>query len=212
MLLLEYEKCVLEWFHAAYPPLITALYGDDLDVLLSKDAIVKYPSLLYTRDGGDFAYPRPLDFYGDLVSSDGSGSRRAHVRCFAWEQEYHARIVVEKQSEAWELLNVLRQRWSYNSYVYVRHPDATELQAVGLRLLSMGVESEADNLERTGAKRWVKVHWKSQLVIDNFDIAEGWRGYRLWIESGADGERVFVKQWDFDLDKEVLPVEGEVLC
>lgn len=198
MLLLEYEKCVLQWFHAAYPALTTALYGAKVDVLLAKDAIIKYPSLLYTREGGEFQYSRPIDFYGERVSSDGEAVRKTHVRCFPWEQEYNANIYVEKQSEAWELLNVLRQRWSYNSYVYVRHPDVDDVLPVGLRLLGMGVEDESDNLEKTGARRMVKVHWKSQLVVDDYDIQQGWDGYRLWIEEGVEGERVLVKQWDFD--------------
>lgn len=198
MLLMEYEKCVLQWFHAAYPALTTALYGAKVDVLLAKDAIVKYPSMLYTREGGEFQYSRPIDFYGERVENEGELPRAVHVRCFPWEQEYHANIYVEKQSEAWELLNVLRQRWSYNSYVYVRHPDVEDLLPVGLRLLGMGVEDEADNLEKTGARRMVKVHWKSQLIVDNYDVSEGWKGYRLWIESGLDGERVLVREWNFE--------------
>lgn len=46
MLLLQYEKAVLEWFHAAYPKLREMIYAADIDKLLSKDAIVKYPSLI----------------------------------------------------------------------------------------------------------------------------------------------------------------------
>lgn len=203
MLLIEYEKCILQWFHAAYPSLTTALYGESLDVLLSKDSIVKYPSLLYTRAGGEFQYPRPLDFYGEVTSPDGVSPRIEHVRCFSWEQEYNARILVEKQSEAWDVLNLIRQRWSYQSYVYVRHPESSDLLPVGLRLLGMGVGSEADNLDKTGAKRSVTIRWKSQLIVDNYDLSQGWDGYRLWIESGVDGERVLVKQWDFDKDTAV---------
>lgn len=197
MLLLQYEKAVLEWFHAAYPKLREMIYADDIDKLLSKDAIVKYPSLIYSREDSDIVSGVPYDSYE--TDADGNLQR---IRTFPFDQIYTAKLVTEKQSDIWAIANAIRQHWSYDSYAHVRPKGADWLLNVGMRLLSFRVESERDNLDRKGARRVLTMRWRSVLQLEDYDEAMRWLGYRIYIvPNGVEAEEWLVAQGD-------LPIGG----
>lgn len=196
MLVLQYEKGVLEWFNCALPQLTEAFYTEDLDSLLSRDVIVKYPSMFFTRESDTMLLPRPYDSF--CTRDDGSVD---HMRGFAFEQQYKAHIVVERQADAFHVANVLRQFWSHNSYVMLRHPDGEWVLPVGLRFLGMRIVSERSNTDQKGACRLVEVVWKSQLLLEAYDAWPRWEGYRLWVTpDGVRAEEFLAREEEFKGD------------
>lgn len=194
MLVLQYESAVLEWFNRAIPALKEAVYAESIDAVLSRDSIVKYPSMVYTRVSSDMELPRPFDVFEDGVC----GGVVSHMRCFSWEQEYLAKIVVERQADALRVANELRQCWSHDSYVFVRHTDSDAPTPVGLRFLGLRIDSERSNLDKVGACRVVNVRWKSQLILEAYSDFPAWEGYRLWITpNGVKSEEWLVVEEDF---------------
>lgn len=190
MFLLQYEKAVLEWFHAAYPPLREAIYASDIDKLLALDDHLKYPSLVYSREDADLTLPKAYDSY--CTTADGT---LEHMRAFPFEQIYDAKLVVEKQEDIWRVANTIRQRWSYDSYAHILHPDDDWHLDVGMRLLRFRVESERDNLDRKGARRVLHMRWRSSLILEDYDEANRWKGYRLWlVPNGVMAEKYLIAE------------------
>lgn len=199
MFLLQYEKAVLEWFNAAYPPLLEAIYTDNIDDLLALDRIIKYPSLVYSRQSADMALPRAMDVY--CTKDDGT---LEHGRMFSFEQVYTAKLLVEKQSEVWRAANAIRQRWSYDSYAHLKHPDADWSHDVGMRLLSFQVDSERSNLNDKGAMRVLTMQWRSALVLEDYDEAFRWDSYQIVIcPNGVHAQELVVGEGP-------LPIGGVV--
>lgn len=193
MLVLQYEKGFLEWVNVALPQITEAMYTEDIESLLSRDAIVKYPSFIFTRESSDMLLPRPYDAWHDMPNGE-----LYHMRGFAFEQEYTGRIAVERQSDAFHIANVLRQYWSYHSYVWLCHPDADFKLPVGLRFLGMRINSERSNTDQRGALRYVEFKWKSQLLLEAYDSWPKWEGYRIWITpNGVEAEEWMVKEEKF---------------
>ena len=56
----QYEKAVLEWFMAVYPPITSMVYAEREDVLESMSRIIEFPSLMYSRSQDDWVLPVKL--------------------------------------------------------------------------------------------------------------------------------------------------------
>lgn len=175
MFILQYESAVVAWLTEAIPSLVQAIYTEDVDRLTGSSEVIRYPSVIFWRDSGDQILPQAYDIYEDGQGSGQQGLSRA--RFFTLPLRYTARLVCEKQSDAWRFLRVLRNWWADHSYVFVRLPDYSTdfVLKVGVKLLSMHVLSERDNLDLKGARRVVEFSWFSQLAVDIFD-----GGYPAW--------------------------------
>lgn len=175
MFILQYEGAVVSWLTEALPSLTQAIYSDDISRLTASSDAIRYPAVVFWRDSGDQILPQAYDIYEEGPSSVQQGLSRG--RFFTLPLRYTARLVCEKQSDAWKFLRLLRNWWADHSYVYVRLPDYSTdfVLKVGMKLLSMHVLSERDNLDLKGAQRVVEFSWSSQLAVDVFD-----GGYPMW--------------------------------
>lgn len=174
MFILQYESAVVAWLTEAIPSLVQAIYTEDVDRLTGSSDVIRYPSVIFWRDSAEQTLPQAYDIYDPDAGATDVLSRG---RFFTLPMKYTARLVCEKQSDAWKYLRVLRNWWADHSYVYVRLPDysADFVLKVGLKLLGMHVLSERDNLDRKGAQRIVEFSWFSQLAVDVFS-----GGYPAW--------------------------------
>lgn len=174
MFILQYESAVVAWLTEAIPSLVQAIYTEDVDRLTGSSDVIRYPSVIFWRDSTEQTLPQAYDIYD---SDTGVADVLSRGRFFTLPLKYTARLVCEKQSDAWKYLRVLRNWWADHSYVYVRLPDysADFVLKVGVKLLGMHVLSERDNLDRKGAQRIVEFSWFSQLAVDVFS-----GGYPAW--------------------------------
>ena len=174
MFILQYESAVVAWLTEAIPSLVQAIYTEDVDRLTGSSDVIRYPSVIFWRDSAEQTLPQAYDIYD---SDAGATDVLSRGRFFTLPMKYTARLVCEKQSDAWKYLRVLRNWWADHSYVYVRLPDysADFVLKVGVKLLGMRVLSERDNLDRKGAQRIVEFSWFSQLAVDVFS-----GGYPAW--------------------------------
>lgn len=193
MLLIEAEKAFLQQFHLWCPAIVEAIYADSIDDLLAKDSIVKYPSLVYTREDSAFTLPKAYDVYstGDVALD--------RLRMFAFVVKYTARLVVERQVDMVQYATQIRSGWADSSYAYVRTPDYDEgvAQPVGMKLLSFTFRTNRDNLEKSGAQRVLEMTWESQLALDVYsgNAFPQWDSYRLRVvPEGIVSEAYIVEQ------------------
>lgn len=154
-MILEYEKSFVENYIPYLVPDVKNIKfasGDEAFYWDSKH--IKYPSVLLTREDNNPTLCQKYRFIGDTMKSSW---------CWPFEQQYTIRVLVEKQSQA--ILKRENMRVLYAKDPYIRFTLEETPVEIGMRLLSMSVESDRDNYDEKGAKRVVLMRVQSTLVI-----------------------------------------------
>ena len=170
----QYEKAVLEWFMAVYPPITSMVYAEREDVLESMARIIEFPSLMYSRSQDDWVLPVKLPV--KYVDEEGN-SRKAVL--YQTPQIYEAYLFLKKEEDLYKVANVIRQRWGEDSYLHIRYPDEATLLDVELRLLNFRLVTERTSVEVKGAKRYLYMKWQSVLLLEADYGINRYTGFRL---------------------------------
>lgn len=158
----QYEAKVLEHVNRAVPEIKLATYANNIDMFTSMSKVVKYPSLLYSRQETNWEFPA-IHYTVDKVPEYYS----------PFEQEYIARIYVANQADALKIAGDLRFYWLRHSYVKV--PVFDYLLTVALRLLYIKVSEERSGNDKIGPQRFVELSWKSRLFYTRRENEEAYQ-------------------------------------
>lgn len=155
----EYEACVLRHINKAIPEIKLASYAKDPEMFGSMAKIKDTPALLLYREVTEWTFPYIYKFL--------DRAERRYARFSSFHQSYVGRIYVTKNSDAFEISNILRFYLNENAYINV--PWLEESVRVGLRLLYIKVEQDRSVTDPKGPQHYVELSWSSQLFTDDVD-------------------------------------------
>jgi len=161
MLIYLYEAQVREFFVKMIPNLRACTYSPKEEMLGSMMQVKEYPSLIYAREQVNWEHRKPLKLR--CTSTD---STTTYIDAHPFIQKYTAKIFVESQRHAIDLINRLKTYWRKHYHVYVTMPNACTLP-ISLSLLSCGITDERLPNDKIGACRIVEVQWQSQLFYSD---------------------------------------------
>lgn len=169
-MIVSYEKAFVEWLYSFDKSIRDVMFSDEEDILLSNYPMLRYPSVIFSREATDFTAT-----YLPVVIG------KFKVRFQPVHQVYHGKIILEKQEQALNFATKLRFYWDNHPYLSV--PFDNEEIPVGLRLLYIRVESERDDLQTKGAKRVVKFSWFSDLFMNSATEYPRYKGFRIILDA-----------------------------
>ena len=181
----QYEKAVLEWFHAAYPPITHMVYAKDKESLEALNKTIEYPSLLYYRQDTDHVLPKALEYF----EAEKQPNRATKYVMFTTVQPYEASLYLNDEADLYRVGNVLRQRWYQDSYVTMTYPDVNSKLRVGLYLKSFGFITERSGVDTKGPRRVLRMEWQSTLLLEAAYCEPRYTGFRLMLEP-PNGDRI----------------------
>lgn len=151
----DYEANVLKYINQIVPSLRLMTYAKQQDMFNAMSQVTKFPAFFYYRE------PINWTFNKIYPVSDGS----SNVNFSPYEQTYVGRILLENQSNVFDLASNMRFAWHRNPYLNVAWPTASDTVKVGLRLLYIKVDEDRAPDDKKGTQRYVEFSWKSQLFF-----------------------------------------------
>lgn len=179
----QYEKAVLEWFHAAYPAIKMMVYAKDKETLLAKEKTLHYPTLLYYRDDTEHQLPKALEFYEPDPKRNGQVVKTV---MFSTVQPYTASLYLNNEADLYRVGNILRQKWYQDSYVTMRYPTVGEQLRVGLFLKGFSFVTERNGVDEKGPERVLRIQWQSTVLLEADYRQPVYTGFRLYLTTPND--------------------------
>lgn len=184
----QYERAVLEWFHAAYPKINEMVYGKQDEILEAKTPTLRYPCLTYTRSDAEQVLAKAI-VVDDMKGADGKFTQSV---MYSMPTDYEAHLYLNNERDLYRVLNVIRQKWHQESYVTLRYPSEDDQLRVAMRLYSMKISTVKTGVDPKGPKRDITIEWHSDLFIEALYKMQAYTGYRVTLVS-PDGGRKTVR-------------------
>ncbi len=156
----RYEAEVLRFINSLIPKIVLATYAKEEEMFNAMSSITKFPAFFYSRQSTDWQFNR-------VISERIGADKYSYV---PFEQEYTGRILVENQSTAMKVANLLRFKWHDKPYLNIGWPTKEDKLSVGMRLLYIKIDEERYADDKKGAVRYVEFKWRSQLFQDRVSL------------------------------------------
>lgn len=161
-----FEQAIAEYFKTVFPSLRSCINTEKEDNLLFDKKIKEYPACIYYRQ------PKEYTAYNAMYHLEGE----KRTTSFAVQMEYMATFFFKRNDSVFYYMNVLRQFWNKNSYVYIDYPKG-ERTKVAIRLTYLSEETERDSMDIKGPQRRLVVKWISGLLLDKLSDTSTVKGF-----------------------------------